>query len=138
MNVPVWAEAISTTAVKCKTCDVTYTEPYPFTEFYAKGTKSRVKMVGGIPKTCTVCRQRRKEEKRKALPLNPVLIAAVRKHAEECYNEDGWDFIVESYEDEELWEVIAGAKTDAAAIKRAASVAALHKEREDDVRSTIW
>ena len=46
------------------------------------------------------------------------LIAAVRAHAMENWNRDGWDFLVESWEDEDIAEVLedAGAETAPAAI----------------------
>src|SRR5262245_52444520 len=78
-------------AVECKTCCCVYTEPYPFFGYDKKLKKCVERMVGGVPKTCTVCRRNRAEAKRKALPPDAALIAAVREHAERHYDEGGWD-----------------------------------------------
>jgi len=44
------------------------------------------------------------------------LIAAVRKHALENYEHDGWDYIVECWSDEEIKESIGSASTPEEAI----------------------
>ena len=62
------------------------------------------------------------------------LIAAVRAHAEANWGKDGWDFLVESWDDNDIAEAIGGAKTPRAAIaacKRQVKILADH-------RSEIW
>ena len=52
------------------------------------------------------------------------LITAVRAHANANYEKDGWDYIVEAYDDDELIELLTNAK--AKTIKQA--IAAVKKE----------
>lgn len=56
---------------------------------------------------------------------------AVKAHALAHYEEGGWDFVVEAYEDRELDEAIrnAGWKTGAQAIKGMADVVAVLDDR---------
>lgn len=131
---PAWAEWLDDrhVSVKCRTCTCVYTVRYWGTGF--KGNKSYTGWVGGIPKTCGPCRREKAETKRKAKPMDPALVVAVREHARANYNRDGWDIIEEAYTDEELWEVIAGSKDAEAAIRNAGEVARLHAERREDVR----
>lgn len=123
---PAWAEWLDDRhlAVECKKCRCVYTKPY---ESFGG------KMVGGIPRTCKVCKRRRDEEARKALPIDPALVKAVQDHAQRLYRK-GWDYVVELYTDEQIWEVIAGSKSDAAAIRAMGRVARLLYERETEVR----
>ena len=44
------------------------------------------------------------------------LIRAVRTHAERNYNADGWDYLVECWDDDYIAEIIGGAQTEKAAI----------------------
>lgn len=46
-----------------------------------------------------------------------ALVEAVKEHAQKNYNTGGWDYVIETYEDEEIEEVIAGATTVEEAIK---------------------
>ena len=39
------------------------------------------------------------------------LVEKIRDHANANYSKNGWDFVVECYEDEEILEMIKGAKT---------------------------
>lgn len=48
------------------------------------------------------------------------LVAVVRAYAQEHYDEGGWDFVVETWQDEDIVEVIGDAKTPAEAIARVA------------------
>lgn len=135
---PVWAELISDRAVKCKSCHCVYTQKYEFVECYDYGRKSRIKIVGGIPDgPCTVCKRQDEEAARKALPINPELVAAVKAHAMDNYSA-GWDEIVECFDDKDIWEYAAGATTAEEAIKQVASLVGLRNERYADIRSTIW
>lgn len=49
--------------------------------------------------------------------MNEALIAAVKAHAIEHYEIEGWDYVVECYSDEEIAEIIKTARTPAGAIK---------------------
>lgn len=46
------------------------------------------------------------------------LVDAVRAHAVEHYNEDGWDFVVECWEDWEIQAVVKGCKKESQAIRK--------------------
>lgn len=62
------------------------------------------------------------------------LVAAVRAHALVHYNEDGWDFLVECWEDHEIASEIGRATTVAGAIKHCRETVKLMNELRDDVR----
>lgn len=69
------------------------------------------------------------------------LLAAVDSYAVTHYGDGaGWDYIVETYDRDELVEIIteAGATDAAAAIEAVRERAALHAMAEAEVRSTIW
>lgn len=61
-----------------------------------------------------------------------ALILAVKDHAKENYA-NGWDEIVECYEDEDLREIIGLARTSKGAIKKVAAVVSLRNEVRRDV-----
>jgi len=69
-----------------------------------------------------------------AVLASPELVAAVRRHAFANYEKDGWDYIVECYEDDQLAELIGDAQTLAEAIaragKRAKALRAIAARRE--------
>ena len=66
------------------------------------------------------------------------LIAAVRKHAVENYNEDGWDYLVETYNAEEVAELIGDATTIEEAIARAKKVMLLLNDRRIDIKAEAF
>jgi hypothetical protein len=51
-------------------------------------------------------------------PLMVSLIEAVKKHAIENYEINGWDIVVECYSDEDIFTVIGNARTISGAIKK--------------------
>ena len=94
------------------------------------------KWVEGIPKKCSSCERAYKEAIHKALPMDMDLIRAVREHAQQHYSEgEGWDYILESYEDKDLWELIAGSKTASQAVRKAGVWAGRLAEREAEYSS---
>lgn len=68
------------------------------------------------------------------------LIEAVRAHAKANYGRDGWDYVVECFEDSELEELIneEKAKTEKQAIAAVAKTVKLLAEREREVRAGIF
>jgi len=66
------------------------------------------------------------------------LIEAVRKHALEHYNEDGWDFVVEAMDDEDLADYIGNAYKEAGAIRRLHKIAKDLDDRRQMFRATAW
>lgn len=65
------------------------------------------------------------------------LIAAVRRHAINNYESDGWDVLVECWDDGDILERIsdANAQTPDAAIKACLSWVALYDERRREIRN---
>jgi hypothetical protein len=65
------------------------------------------------------------------------LITAIRAHAIANYNRQGWDFLVECYEDKDILEEIGTAKTLKGAIRKLLPTL----RDQDDYRkecSSIW
>jgi hypothetical protein len=63
------------------------------------------------------------------------LINAVRKHALNNYNDDGWDYLVECWEDGDILEQISdkNATTPAAAIAACLAVVKPQNERRSEM-----
>lgn len=68
------------------------------------------------------------------------MVAGVRAHSMKNYERDGWDYVVECFEDSEIIEEITTAKatTVAEAIRAVGSLAKLLGERRQDVRAEIF
>ena len=62
-----------------------------------------------------------------------TMIAKVRDYARDHYNEDGWDFLVECYEDADIAELIGDASSTPWAIERCRTVMKLLAERRHEV-----
>lgn len=65
-----------------------------------------------------------------------ALIRAVREHALANYNEGGWDYVVESYEDGDILEDIGDAATVEEAIARVAKMVGILDEHRKEIRAT--
>jgi len=52
--------------------------------------------------------------------MNKELVEAVAKHAIRHYEVEGWDILVECWEDQDIWNVIEGATSEKEAICLAA------------------
>jgi hypothetical protein len=63
------------------------------------------------------------------------LIKAVREHAAANYEQDGWDFLVECYSDDDIKEAIGGATTVAGAIRNVKQVVKVLADRRADVQA---
>lgn len=68
------------------------------------------------------------------------LVLAVKKYAQKNYETDGWDYVVEAFEDSEIADEIrkAGAKTDVQAIKVIHEIVKLHDDQRKDVLAEIF
>ncbi len=66
------------------------------------------------------------------------IVEQVRKHAEQNYNEDGWDFLVECWEDSDILEYAETATDLETAINNCRRVVMALDEQRREVRSTIW
>ena len=61
-----------------------------------------------------------------------ALVKAVRDHARKNYERDGWDYVVECYDDADIIEAIGDARTEASAIVRVKrAVKAMDDHRKD-------
>ena len=65
------------------------------------------------------------------------LIQAVRRHALDNYESQGWDVLVECWDDGDILEQIsnANAQTPAAAIKACLQIVSIYDERRREIRA---
>ncbi len=66
------------------------------------------------------------------------LIKAVREHAKANYESDGWDILVECYSDDDIRDIIGGAKTIKGAIRNAGFYLRRMDDRRKDVQGEIF
>lgn len=68
------------------------------------------------------------------------LVQAVRRHALDNYERDGWDIVVECYDDGDILERISDAKaqTPAAAVKACERWVKLYDEQRRAIRSEAF
>ena len=66
------------------------------------------------------------------------LISEIRSYAKEHYEEKGWDFIVECFGDEEIWEEIKTCKTRLGAIRKISSVVSILDENRREIAATAF
>lgn len=66
------------------------------------------------------------------------LVKAVRAYAEAHYESDGWDFLVECWDDSDIQETISGAETAEEAVALCARVVGILDERRAEVRAEIF
>ena len=69
---------------------------------------------------------------------NQHLIDAVKQYAMDHYNEGGWDYVVETMDDEDIAEDIAGAKTPEEAIAKMKKIADLLGGHRAEIQSTAF
>lgn len=62
------------------------------------------------------------------------LVDAVRAHAIEHYNEDGWDFVAESWEDWEILQVVKGCKKESQAIRKVRKQVRVLSDHRQDIQ----
>jgi hypothetical protein len=87
--------------------------------------------VGGKTATFVMLREQRKPRKaQRTQPATAVLVAAVRAYAVKHYTEDGWDYIVEVYTDDEIAAELGSITTARAAIRKFHERAKLHRDNE--------
>lgn len=71
-------------------------------------------------------------------PSIASLIQAVREHALANYGKDGWDYLVECWDDSDIEKAIGNARTYAGAIKACRATVRLLDERRAEVLSEVW
>lgn len=74
-----------------------------------------------------------------------MMIEAVKKHALENYNTDGWDFVVECWDRDDITRQLLEplslgrpVRTIKEAIEAVGEVAKLHDDRRKDIQGTAW
>jgi len=63
------------------------------------------------------------------------LVKEVREYAEANYEKGGWDVIVECWSDEDIAEVIVGAKTKLGAIRKISPIVEVFADRQAEADS---
>lgn len=63
-----------------------------------------------------------------------TLIAEVRQYALDHYNDGGWDFIVEAWDDEAIADAIKGAKTLRGAVRKLKPIIDVYADRQAEAR----
>lgn len=66
------------------------------------------------------------------------LVNAVKAHALANYETDGWDYVVEAMEDDEIAGYIGKARTETGAIAKVAAVTKALDSRRKDVQATAF
>lgn len=66
------------------------------------------------------------------------MVDAVKAHAADHYEEDGWDYLVECYSDVEIVGLIGGARTVAGAIKKVGKVMRDKGDYRAEIQATAW
>jgi hypothetical protein len=74
------------------------------------------------------------------MATNEEMVSAVRAHALSNYNESGWDYVEEAWDDEDIRDVIAkgDATTVEAAIAAVGRIVGLLDERRRDIEATSF
>ena len=74
-------------------------------------------------------------EAEKAAARRGNVIFTVRNHAENHYEEDGWDEVVEAWTDDEIWREVKNCSTPEYAIKAMHRIVKMRKAYADEIRS---
>lgn len=72
------------------------------------------------------------------LSANKEFIEKIRKYAVEHYNEDGWDFLVETWEDSDVLDACEGYSSFEDAIKKIAKVLKVQDDYRKEIQSTAF
>lgn len=68
----------------------------------------------------------------------PALVQAVRQHAQAHYEQDGWDYVVETMDDADIAAIIDGVFTPASAIKRVHKHVKMLNSVRKDIQGTAF
>lgn len=68
----------------------------------------------------------------------PDMVQAVKDHALQNYEQDGWDVIVETYSTDQLAKLVRECKDAPAAIRLMHKIAKTHAERQSELESTAY
>lgn len=70
--------------------------------------------------------------------MNMQFVEAIKRHANANYETDGWDYVVETFTDEEIWKEVKDCVTEQQAIAKMKELVELLDERRRDIQSTAW
>jgi hypothetical protein len=70
--------------------------------------------------------------------MTNAMVLAVRNHALANYEKDGWDYVVESWDDEDILEAIVRCKTPVEAIRFVGNCVKLLADYRDEIRAEEW
>ena len=70
-------------------------------------------------------------------PSIEEMVAAVKKHALEHYEESGWDILVEAWTDEEIAEELKHCRTIAGAIRKMGGIVGSHDRYRKEIEAEI-
>lgn len=79
-----------------------------------------------------------KEKEHKMNENTAALVAHVKAHATEHYNRNGWDFVVEAMDDEEIASHIGNTKSEKVARARVRRVARALDDARREVAATAF
>ena len=66
------------------------------------------------------------------------LVKAVQDHSALNYNKDGWDYVVECYEDDEIANEIRGAKSTQEAIQKIGKILKVKDDYRKDIQAEVF
>jgi hypothetical protein len=66
------------------------------------------------------------------------LVAAVKEFARNNYTKDGWDIVVECWDDKDIVKAIAGARTVKGAIAKVRKEVSDVADYRADIQATAW
>lgn len=69
------------------------------------------------------------------LALNSALVAKIREHALRNYNQDGWDYLVECYSDNDIILLVAECESYEQAIAKLGRILKAKDEYRNEIRS---
>ena len=72
------------------------------------------------------------------LILDSALIAKIREHALRNYNQDGWDYLVECYSDNDIILLVAECESYEQAIAKLAKLLKIKDDYRSDIQSTAF
>jgi len=67
-----------------------------------------------------------------------MFVTAIREWAIAHYNRDGWDFLVECWEDKDIYEVIRGCRTPRSAIEKCRKALKPMAEKRRSVMNEVF
>jgi exopolyphosphatase/pppGpp-phosphohydrolase len=70
--------------------------------------------------------------------VKTLMVKAVRDHALANYEKDGWDYVVEAWDDEMVLEAIEGCKTVSGAIRKVAKIVKEQEDYRQDIQSSAF